>query len=287
MDRQAHPLDAYQTSYGLMCVDHADLLSGLARSIGIDAPVRYYFGGPDASTIAEYATQSGDDGSVSFRVDRPAHDCARQNFHYRFHAVVLVDGTIYDPSYGTTYPESALEFTETDAGTGSERQAAWVFPDHTVKSTWVCDHPYAAEHEVKAERLECCCDCLEERIRTALDEWEPVATRFGRGGFAQLWRAPGAGNSAMADSVVSVSFAASPDLAAEQLRLRAHQMPIGGTRVDLGDEALLFRSQQECPPMCLMRSGEAVVQINAADERAAEHLAAEVLETLALEGSGW
>jgi hypothetical protein len=133
-----HPLEAY--TQPCLCADLASLLRGLIRSIGIDGSVRYIWAGPNSVTKGLFIVGSvGDQGSFnpSFRVLRGSADRAPTNPHFSYHAVVPVGGTLYDPSYGISYP--SLTFTET-AFTTTPQQTSTTFPFFVTQTGWVCPH---------------------------------------------------------------------------------------------------------------------------------------------------
>lgn len=138
-----HPLDAYQAPGGVGCADLGHLLSGLAKSIGIDAPFRYCFGGPDASTMEQYRVPLTGQTDVSLQLFRPAQPPEPANPHFQYHVVVVMDGVVYDPSYGIQEEERYFKFAET-ARSGSEaaarQQSAEYYPEKKKPSKWSCKH---------------------------------------------------------------------------------------------------------------------------------------------------
>jgi hypothetical protein len=96
------------------CSDNANLLAGLLRSIGVDAATEYYYAINPANSLwmhYNYRDWSGRDDciasgcpdEVSFLVQRPAHDVAPPNPHFRYHAIVSAAGRRWDPSYGLDF----------------------------------------------------------------------------------------------------------------------------------------------------------------------------------------
>jgi len=121
-----HPLKAYATTAGTQCSDNANLLRGLLRTIGIEATTLYFWGSPSnqGSVWLEYYQPIVDSGGgnsggayvCTFMVTEQAHDCAPNNPHFTFHAIVSAGGSLYDPSYGKSRP--GLVFAETAPGAG-------------------------------------------------------------------------------------------------------------------------------------------------------------------------
>jgi hypothetical protein len=135
-----HPLGAY--SAGCACGDLAHLLRGLIRSIGINGSVQYMWAGPNSSTQRMFIVGSVGNAGVfnpTFRLTLAAHPdgIAPANPHFIFHAAVPVSGTLYDPSYGSSY--SALSFVET-ANMSTPQQTSTTYPGTIVQSGWTCPH---------------------------------------------------------------------------------------------------------------------------------------------------
>ena len=93
-----HILTLYGAGRG-ECNDQAVLMRLLARSVGIAAGTRYYWGG-DADNTMVYVRTGSHGWSNTFRCDRLAHDWAPLHPYFSFHCVVQVGATSYDPSYG-------------------------------------------------------------------------------------------------------------------------------------------------------------------------------------------
>lgn len=110
-----HPLQLMKSiDKSGQCADNANLLTGLLRSIGVDADTEYYYAvNPvDARWILyNYVDRSGADtciamgcsDKVTFQVQRSAHDLAQPNPHFRYHAIVSADSRRWDPSYGLDF----------------------------------------------------------------------------------------------------------------------------------------------------------------------------------------
>lgn len=131
-----HPLNAYFGG-GYLCGDLAALLRGLLRSVGIDGTVLYIWGGTNNTTMLRYTIGSVGAAFPTFRVLRGAHDAADPNPHFSYHAVVSANGTLFDPSYGISYP--ALVFDET-AFNATPQQTSTTFPLLAANAAFVCPH---------------------------------------------------------------------------------------------------------------------------------------------------
>jgi hypothetical protein len=122
---------------GIQCSDEAELLRGLLRSIGINGTVKYIWAGPNSSTITQYTIGSTQHTFPSFRLIRGANDAAALNPHFRFHAVVDISNTWYDPSYKLEY--SSLSFNET-ANNNTPQQV------HTSRWSFISQSAFACGH---------------------------------------------------------------------------------------------------------------------------------------------
>ncbi len=99
IDVGGNPLYLYPSGPA-QCSNHANLLRYLASSIGINATLVYVWGGCSNTTVDffKYHTWWG----PSFRVLKGAHDGASVNPHFTFHVLTNINGTYFDPSYGST-----------------------------------------------------------------------------------------------------------------------------------------------------------------------------------------
>lgn len=127
-----HPLNAYSIAGGCLCADLAFLHHGLIRSIGIDGDIRYFWAGT-AATWKYYDPWRG-----SFRILAAAHDSARANPHFTYHAMVLSGGKYYDASYGVE--RTGLTFDETAPGEVQRISATWVTAV-PIDAVFTCPHP--------------------------------------------------------------------------------------------------------------------------------------------------
>jgi hypothetical protein len=135
-----HPLSYYDAGVCL-CMNNAMLLRYLCRSAGIDGSVIYVWGGIRAGEVLFYSgTSPGVYGS--FMVLAPKKDFASANPHFTYHAQTVVNGTTYDPSYGTTGLANPVE---TDPSASTQTGNAWPPPDVEERSPasaggWSCPH---------------------------------------------------------------------------------------------------------------------------------------------------
>ena len=102
-----HPLQAYVNSQtnGSNCTTHASLLTGLLKSIGIDATTKYLWGGVLTERHNYNYVKAGlPPEQVTMKITRPAYQryvfVAEANPHFSFHAMTSVLNKNYDPSYG-------------------------------------------------------------------------------------------------------------------------------------------------------------------------------------------
>jgi len=114
---EGHPLFLYDSVLGGMCGNHANLLRGLLRSLGIDAVTQYVRGG-DGNGVGWVYSYRGD-AIYTLHVQRPPTDGETEgNPHFTYHAVVMLGtlgpgSTLYDPSYGDSYTRAASPIDET------------------------------------------------------------------------------------------------------------------------------------------------------------------------------
>ena len=95
-----YPLNAY-AKLACQCTHNADLLVVLARSVGIVATSKIFYGGDSVGTVQFFRFDVGGRGKASAQFDTPQHDAAVEDAHFTFHVQTLINGTYYDPSYGS------------------------------------------------------------------------------------------------------------------------------------------------------------------------------------------
>jgi hypothetical protein len=110
------------------CADHALLLRGLLRSIGIDSTVKYHWGGDTSVTNMElpakrhyyyYRPTTNSSRKITLQVERgQLFNIDRDNLlvedvelnpHFTYHATVEASGQSYDPSYGKVEADVKLK----------------------------------------------------------------------------------------------------------------------------------------------------------------------------------
>jgi hypothetical protein len=145
-----NPLSFYISfPQGCDCGDHANLLSGLLRSIGVEATTIYIWGGNNATGQRSYYIFRDPilgPIPVTMRVTRDAHrDGIAANPHFNYHALVSAAGHLYDPSYG--FVPDQIPLTESiDTATGilgvTNKVERQVFGDPTygTVNTIICPH---------------------------------------------------------------------------------------------------------------------------------------------------
>lgn len=107
-----NPLNAY-TAGACLCWNNAILHGFLVGSVGIPSAVRLFWGGKSDSRLEfEWKPIPPVPGGSNFRGSaqfvNADHDLAPENAHFTYHAQSRVDGTYYDPSFGTTGRASVL-----------------------------------------------------------------------------------------------------------------------------------------------------------------------------------
>lgn len=132
-----HPLKIYDTKTCL-CMNNAKLMRYLCRSIGIDATVKYVWGGRAPDEVLFFHSTSGLNYG-SFQVIAPVNDLAVKDPHFTYHAETVVGGTTYDPSYGTT---GLITLAETAPAASRQTGSAWPPPNTLVQNAaaWKCPH---------------------------------------------------------------------------------------------------------------------------------------------------
>jgi len=94
-----HPLNwGYLSSR--VCADNAQFLTGLLRSIGIDASTQWLYGGVTSGSLLQaHSFVPGD--VFTIQVDQPAwKEGCPPNPIFRYHVITSAGGSVYDPSYG-------------------------------------------------------------------------------------------------------------------------------------------------------------------------------------------
>ena len=97
--RDVVPLELYEGDGTGDCNDHAMLMQCLCDALGLENVVTYWWGGAINSYYVYKTTSLGEDG-VTFRITLPRKGQVLANAHFMYHATVLVNGHLYDPSYG-------------------------------------------------------------------------------------------------------------------------------------------------------------------------------------------
>jgi hypothetical protein len=134
-----HPLTAYETPEGCLCADHAALLHGLLRSVGLAGDFLFVWAGPDETKMRFYKQRSAPANVLTFQLDRQAleDEGIPANPHFKYHAVVGFGGKFYDPSYGRK--DTSIVFKET-AMNNTPQQIEYLWPAGSEASGWVCKH---------------------------------------------------------------------------------------------------------------------------------------------------
>ncbi|HMQ03776.1 MAG TPA: transglutaminase domain-containing protein [Pyrinomonadaceae bacterium] len=133
-----HPLQTYSSPKVGNCSDHAHLLRGLLRSVGIDGPLLYIWAGPNSTEATVFGLTSAPTDGVSFRIQKAAHEGAVQDPHFMYHSVVNRNNTWYDPSYGGD-PYTSLAFTHVDISNPPQQKHGTKYTTPSF-SGWYCPH---------------------------------------------------------------------------------------------------------------------------------------------------
>jgi hypothetical protein len=115
-DSRGTVLEAFTAPAGAQCDSLAYLLRYLARTIGVDAEVNYFWGGytraglPPTQELFHFGVEGGAVAWInnSVQAARPAHDRAAASPHFNFHALTLIGGNWFDPSYGLSVGASPV-----------------------------------------------------------------------------------------------------------------------------------------------------------------------------------
>jgi hypothetical protein len=162
---EGHPLELFQADDGGMCANHANLLRGLLRSIGIAATTFYVRGGESVGGgYQEWRYSYRGASGYTLHVAEAEHDEAEANPHFTFHAVVGLDGggadpVYYDPSYGKSYTlaQSSVDETidvigpPTVFASGSLAPSRLAFRDIFVWESVAVANPPDCPHQLMAE----------------------------------------------------------------------------------------------------------------------------------------
>lgn len=136
-----HPLESFNVG-NAQCAGNANLLTGLLRSIGIDAQTNYYYGGNKlTNTPIAYKYTIGYDANgdpipfwLTFQVNRNTNGNVKKNPHFTFHAMTNVStlsNKSYDPSYGK---EFLGDFVAKEVVNHAGQTPAFLFDQNTVNN---------------------------------------------------------------------------------------------------------------------------------------------------------
>lgn len=128
---------AYYDAGVCLCMNNAQLLLYLCRSVGIDGSVIYVWAGQDPAEALFYSGPNGQ--RASFMVLARKKDAAPQNPHFTYHAQTEVNGTTYDPSYGSTGLANPVE-TDPNASTQTGYNWPPQFITNWLPPRWKCPH---------------------------------------------------------------------------------------------------------------------------------------------------
>lgn len=151
MSQFTHPLKIFDGELAAQCQDHSRLMRCLTRSIGIDAIVRYLWGGRDVTRYGGYKRQTDDqwwldEGFPTIQFLEAIHDEAPLNPHFSFHAIVLSGGFYFDPSYGTADISAIGEYQ-----IGCLAKANFPYDTLQDDGTWIPAGTYPVDAEVQED----------------------------------------------------------------------------------------------------------------------------------------
>ncbi|MCK6686072.1 MAG: transglutaminase-like domain-containing protein, partial [Thermoanaerobaculia bacterium] len=142
-----HPLDAPGIPDGIQCIDHAVLMTGLLRSVGIEAWIEYLVNGADGKA---YRYRKGTNEHICFQARAAVEDFVEQNPHFTFHALVRVPSAndLFDPVYGRkgrpTFMEAVVPVDPPRLTTSEEfpilSAAGFFSVEQNVYTQLVCPH---------------------------------------------------------------------------------------------------------------------------------------------------
>ncbi|MCK6686089.1 MAG: transglutaminase-like domain-containing protein, partial [Thermoanaerobaculia bacterium] len=143
-----HPLDAPDIPTGIQCTDHALLMTGLLRSVGIESWIEYLVNGSGGKA---YRYRQGDNEHISFRARTALEDFVEDDPHFTFHALVRVpsmDDSLLDPVYGRqgrpTFIEAVVPIEPPRLTTSDEFPllsiAGFFSLEQSVYTRLVCSH---------------------------------------------------------------------------------------------------------------------------------------------------
>lgn len=117
------------------CDSQAYLMRYLLMSLGIAADVDYFWrGSPGGILVYRYGSWYG----PSYRYDRPAEQLAEAQPHFLFHALTVVGGARYDPTYGQSSVGAILE--SAPGATDQFAPRATFLATPVTGSGWTCPH---------------------------------------------------------------------------------------------------------------------------------------------------
>jgi hypothetical protein len=141
-----NPLSIYDEKKCL-CMNNAQLMEYLCKSVGVDCEVVYVWGGEPPDTLIRYWRGSGLNPThklhpfvwVTFWVKADQKDDAEKDPHFTYHAQTIVDGKVYDPSYGNS---GLIDLIETAPGAVRVTGPKWPPPEikEYTWNIWRCPH---------------------------------------------------------------------------------------------------------------------------------------------------
>lgn len=117
------------------CDSQAYLMRYLLMTLGIAADVDYFWRGSPGSILVYH---KGSWYGPSYRYDRPAEQLAEAQPHFLFHALTVVGGARYDPTYGQSSVGAILE--SAPGATDQFAPRATFLATPVTGSGWTCPH---------------------------------------------------------------------------------------------------------------------------------------------------
>ena len=131
---RGHVLEIYENEEG-DCNDHAALMDHLCCSIGLQAEEIYLWAYTKQPSILPLPHTGRRHSAAVSQLEAPPTDCEEADPHFQHHVQVEVDGSIYDPCYGSKVQNGVLETAE-----GFPYQRSKVSCIAPEDSDWLCPH---------------------------------------------------------------------------------------------------------------------------------------------------
>jgi hypothetical protein len=154
--RPAHKLLLCKTPCRAGCEKHAELMSELCASVGVKVDDIYLFGGHSPRKGHDVRRKywfddaiKGWTDDVSLQLEHAAQEDAPKDPHFSHHRQIGLQGSIFDPSYGTAGPSIVIEVEGGKPRPGLRAMTTGALWHASEESEWVCLHSSPASFSAR------------------------------------------------------------------------------------------------------------------------------------------